>query len=91
MRNRYLPREGLYVTMMTKRKAEQHTRYVHNVAPHEQLGWRPYTVMVIDGAISHSAYANAREFNRALRSFGLRLRIEARSRGMRTGTLVLRA
>lgn len=87
MTSQYGPREGLSVYLMSRPEAERFTRRVHNVPDSSGLGWQPYTIIVQDGSLAHTAFITMREFKVWLSSYRLTLTGNWRRRGFRAGKI----
>lgn len=89
------PYDGLHVCMLSRRKAEAHTRHVYNVRPEVLLGWTPYRVLVTShGATAYTAFVRVREFRAWLsRVPGARLCLARtwKAVGMRVGRVEVRS
>lgn len=64
-----------HVTILGSKTAERHERMCIGISdkPEIGLGWKPYTVLVTDGAIAHRAFHGVRAFKQWLRGRKLRL------------------
>jgi hypothetical protein len=89
MQDGYAPRDGLHVTVMGARYAEEWTRRVHNVKPAVGLGWTPYRIVVRDGALAYRAFTTFDAFRAWLgKSHWLELGPTWRAPGMRHGKII---
>lgn len=86
------PCDGLRVTLLASKRAEEHVRRTHNVPDDVLLGWRPYTIIVTSyGGVAHTAFWSMREFRRWLgRDFKLSIFGPYQHPGMRVGKVVAR-
>jgi hypothetical protein len=82
---KYLPECGLYVTILTRRGAEEWFRHAHNVPDGVGIGHTPYTILVQSrGMTSCRAFTSGRDF-RAWLGESYRLRVTSRSSKPRGG------
>ena len=87
----YAPKDGLHVTLLTQRKADEHARRVHRVPDDCGLGWKPYTILITDRAVSTKAFHRMSDFRRWLgRDFKVSLSGAWHSPGIRSGRIVAR-
>lgn len=86
---RYGPKEGLRVCLMTERRADEHTRRIHNVPDDVGLGWKPYTILVTSyGGVAHTAFHSMRDFRCWLgRDYRINLGAAWHFPGIRSGTI----
>lgn len=71
----------------TQRAADRFDRRVYSVPDNVGLGWTPYRIRVLHGAISHTAFHAARDFAAWARRNGLSIRIRSGAKGQRFGRL----
>lgn len=91
MRTRYGPTDGLSIVWMGRRTAEAHIRRAYNVKPEHGLGWEPYTIIIQNGALAHTAFYSARALRRWLgNDFKIRLSSHWKGSGIRSGRVIAR-
>lgn len=89
---RPLPSDGLHVCIMTARRAEEHTRRVHNIPDDVMLGWRPYPIVVTSyGGVACTAFHTMADFRRWLgKTHKVNLASAWHFPGIRSGRIVAR-
>jgi len=62
----------------TRREANAFDRRVYRVTPTHGLGWTPYKILVLRGAVSETAFHSVRDFRLYLKSMGLKATVNGR-------------